>query len=90
MTIPLAHAVLGQGEMALLYAQKCLDYFLANPETDWDLAFAHLEMANAAVVIKDATRYQEYYERVKELGEAIVEEEDRRIFMEELGKVILT
>ena len=47
-TIAHAHALLKQGEMALIYAQKCLDYFKANPGQDWDTAFAHLEMAHAA------------------------------------------
>jgi hypothetical protein len=85
----LAHALslAGKGEDALHYARRCLAYFEANPAEDWDLAFAHLEVALAAAVRKDSALHARHFARAKELGTAIAEEDDRSVFLDELGRI---
>jgi hypothetical protein len=85
----LAHALslAGKGEEALHYARRCLAFFEENPAEDWDLAFAHLEVALAAAVLKDSALHTRHFARAKELGTAIVEEDDRSVFLEELRRI---
>jgi hypothetical protein len=87
--VTIAHvlATLGEGDQALVYARKCLDYFQANPDEDWDIAFAWLEVAFAASVLGDADLQLSAFRKAEELGNRIKGEEDRRIFQEELAKV---
>ena len=80
------HALLGH-DMALDYAQRCLAFFENNDGEDWDLAFAHAEMAHAAAVIGDYELHARHYAMAKERGLAIKDEEDRNIFMEEFVRI---
>ncbi len=88
----LAHALstLGHGEMALACARRCLDFFEHNDCADWDLAFAHAEIAFAAAILGDADLHARHYTIAKARGEAIKEDEDRKIFFDELNKMPTT
>jgi len=81
------HALRGEGEMALRYAQSCLAFFENNAGEDWDLAFAHAEMAFAAAVKGDAELHARHYSEAKRRGEAIQEEEDRKVFLDVLSRI---
>jgi hypothetical protein len=87
--VTLAHmlSLVEQGNAALFYARRGLEFFEANPVTDWDIAFAHAEMAFAAAVCGDADLHASHYARARQLGEAIAEEEDRKIFLGEFAKL---
>lgn len=87
--VTLAHvlALLGQGELALNYARRCLAFFENNPCEDWDLAFGHAEMAHAAAYCGDHTLHSFHYARANELGQAIQDEEDRQVFLAEFAKI---
>ena len=87
--VTLAHALAlaGQGEQAMLYARRCLEYFEKQPATDWDFAFAHAEVAFAAHVQGDAILHREYYTKALESGNAIVDPEERQVFMTELARI---
>ncbi len=87
LTLAHAHALLGRGELALAYALRCLALFEAGEGEDWDLAFAHAEVAFAAAVLGDADRHARHYAAARQHGEAIAGEADRRIFMEELARI---
>ncbi len=87
VTLAQVHALLGQGDLALEYAQSCLEYFQENPAEDWDLAFAHLVMAHAAAAASDAVLHTRHYEEARRLGEAIADEGDRTVFYEELASI---
>ena len=87
VTLAHAHALLGQGEQALHYAQRCLAFFESNVGEDWDVAFAHAEMAFAAAVLGDADLHAKHYAQAKKLGEAIQEEEDRTVFLDVLARI---
>ena len=87
--VTLAHvlALYGQGDQAMFYARRSLEYFEKHPATDWDTAFALAEVSFAAYVQGDAASHQQYYNKARLSGEAIVDPEDRRIFMAELGRI---
>jgi len=81
------HALLGQGEAALAYARRCLAFCEAEECEDWDLAFAHSHMALAAHSAGAAALHALHYATAQELGAAIKEEEDRKIFLDELTRI---
>ncbi len=87
VTLAHAHALLGQGDMALLYARRCLAWFESNPCEDWDLAFAHAEMAHAAAMLRDAPLHAKHYAEAQSRGAAIQNDEDRRAFLDELARI---
>ncbi|MDD5468266.1 MAG: hypothetical protein PHS96_10700 [Anaerolineales bacterium] len=82
-----AHALCSHGELAWHYARRCLSFFEANPAEDWDLAFAHAAMALAAAANQDAGLHARHYALAKEYGQAIKDEEDRRIFWQEFARI---
>jgi hypothetical protein len=87
VTLSHAHSLLGDGDLALGYARRALDFFEHNECEDWDLAFAHLEIALAAAVLGEADLHAGHYATARTLGEAIQEEEDRQVFLEEFDRI---
>jgi hypothetical protein len=87
VTLAHAHALLGHGPLALEYAQRCLAYFESNPAEDWDIAFAHAEVAHAAAVLGNAELHARYYAAARASGEAIANEEDRAVFVAEFARI---
>ncbi|MBN2549047.1 MAG: hypothetical protein JXB15_07820 [Anaerolineales bacterium] len=87
ITLAHVHALQRHGALAITYAQRCLDFFENQESADWDIAFAHLEMALAASVIGDTDLHARHYALAEKLGTAIKEEEDRKIFLDELGRI---
>jgi len=87
VTLSFAHALLGHPGMALHYAKSCLAFFESNPCEDWDLAFAHAAMAQAAAVAGDEELHARHYALAKERGQSISGPEDRRVFMESFSRV---
>ena len=72
---------------AMRYARRCLNFFNTNPGEDWDMAFAHAEMAYAAAVSGDKYLHSYHYQQANRLGENIVEQEDRKVFLDTLKKI---
>ena len=87
VTLSYAHALLGHPGMALHYAKSSLAFFATNECEDWDLAFAHAAMAQAAAVAHDKELHARHYALAKARGDAIQGAEDRRIFMESFSRV---
>lgn len=87
--VTVAHvlALLNQGPLALEYARRCLAFFESQGGEDWDLAFAHAELAHAAAKCGDHTLHSYHYARARELGEAIQEADDRQVFLEEFARI---
>lgn len=82
--ILLAHALslVDNGDQAMQYALSALSFFEAGNGEDWDLAFAHLEASLAAATQGDQQQHRLHYQKAHELGEAIHEPEDQKIFMQ--------
>lgn len=81
------HAMLGNGAQSLAYARGCLAFFEAGHGEDWDLAFAHMEMAFAGAVLGDAALHSLHYGAAQRAGEAIADAEDRAVFLVEFGRI---
>lgn len=87
MTLAHIWAVLGNGEQAQKYAKQCLDFFEANHGEEWDIAFAHAEMAYAAYVRGDHAAHVRHHAEADRLGQAMKSEEDKSVFMEEFSRI---
>ena len=87
--ILLAHALalFGKGDDAKEYARSALSFFEAGNGEDWDIPFAHLEMALAAASQGDYDRHRLHYDLARSTGEVISEQEDRDIFFHELARI---
>lgn len=81
------HSLLGQGDLALGFAQAALDFFEHNDCEDWDLAFGHAEVAYAAAVTGDEVLHAKHYDAAKRRGETIADEIDRTIFLGSFAQV---
>jgi hypothetical protein len=80
MLLGRVYAALGVGDAAVAYARRSFDYLVAHDPPDWEIAFAHAILAHAAFSARDAASHTRNYEKAKELGDAIADPEDRRIF----------
>jgi len=87
ITLAHIHALLGHGQDAMKYALRALAFFESSPAEDWDLAFAHSELAFAAAVLGDEYLHAKHYALAKEQGEAIKEDENRQVFLDEFAKI---
>lgn len=87
ITLAHVHALLGQGDFALQYAQRSLAFFESHPSADWDIAFATMEVAFAAAVAGNSELHADYYRMARQLGDNIAEEEDRKIFLAEIARI---
>jgi hypothetical protein len=74
------YAALGRGQDALSYAQQSFDYLAAHEPPDWEIAFSHAILANAAYAAHEDKLHRQHYARARELGEAISDPEDKEIF----------
>ena len=85
----LAHvnALLGDGLAARRFAERCLAFCETKQCEDWDLAFAHAEMAHAAAVEGKAELHARHFAAAKEKGTAIKDDEERRMFFETFARI---
>jgi len=86
-TLSHALSLAGKGDVALEHAKRSLSFFEKGEGTDWDVAFAHAEIALAAAVIGDKGLHKKHYALAKQKGETIKADEDKKIFLEEFAKV---
>jgi hypothetical protein len=80
MLLGQAYAQAGEGKQAMFYARRCQDYFAAHETKDWEIAFVHGVLANAARAAGDEALYAEHYAMATKLREVIADSEDREIF----------
>ena len=87
MTLAHVHSLLGNGDQALYYAGRCLSFFEQNEGEDWDLAFAHAEMALATATCGDHDTCRKHVALAQETGATIKNDEDRKAFDEEFARI---
>jgi hypothetical protein len=80
MLMGMAHAMAGDGALALRYATSSFNYFNEHEAPDWEQAFAHATLAAAAKAAGRADLHATHYAEAARLGEAIADAEDRTIF----------
>jgi hypothetical protein len=80
MLLAQVHALVGDGERAIVYATPMRDFFVARDDTpDWELAFAHAIYANAARVAGQRDAYIAAYAQAAQALDAIADTQDREI-----------
>ncbi len=76
------HALLGNGALALRYAQRSYDFFAARPDTpDWEIAFAHAVLAHAAHAAGHAELHALRHASASDLGARVTDATEREIFL---------
>jgi hypothetical protein len=81
------YAVLGRGEPALDYAQRCLDRCLENEIGDWDLAFAYEALARAHKVAGNDAEFERNLALAGDSGAKISDAEDRELLDKNLAEL---
>lgn len=74
------HALLGNGELAMRYAGASFAYLSAHGCDEWERAFAHAVLANAAAAAGNGELHLRHHGMAKDIGLALPNAEDRRIF----------
>jgi hypothetical protein len=87
MLLGFAHALAGDGPLALRYATSSFNYFNEHGAPDWEQAFAHAVLAAAAKAAGNHDLHAEHYAEAARLGEAIADAEDREVFMRSFRQV---
>jgi len=87
MLLGFAHAVAGDGPLALRYAMASFNYFNEHEAPDWEQAFAHATLAAAARAAGEADLHAEHYAEAARLGAAIADADDREVFMRSFRRV---
>ena len=81
-------ARIGESELALRHARRCLELVEEHPDVmeDWDLAFAEEALARALSAKGDMAAGRAHLARARELTEKVADQEDRGIVESELGR----
>jgi hypothetical protein len=79
--------VLGNTQMAMQYAQHCLELTEQHKDqlSDFDFAFAYECMARAQALAGNQVQAQKYIAMADKAGAAIKDEEDRQIFFDDFN-----
>ena len=80
-----AHALAGNGSLAMKYARRCHHYFAVREFPDWEIAFVHAVLANAARAAGEEALYAEQAALAERAGEAIADKGDREAFERTFG-----
>jgi len=81
------YAILRRSEPALYHGLRCLAVCRENRIRDFALAFAYEALARASAVAGDRKGREIYLGRARAAGEAIREEEDRKLFFSDLATI---
>ena len=82
-----AHALVGHGDTALVYAKAVSAYFEEVDAPDWEAAYIDTILAHAAKVAGDDRLYDETYPIAQALVEAIADPEDKAIVMKTFEQI---
>ena len=82
-----AAIAVGQSEVALRHAERCLELCRDNPNVieDWDVAFAEEAIARAHAAAGNMPSAGEHQKIAADLGAAIADDDDREVFLAELA-----
>lgn len=87
LLLGMAHALAGEGTLALRYAMLAFNYFNEHEASDWEQAFAHATLAAAARSAGDQALHTEHYAEADRLGQAIAEAANRDVFLRSFSQV---
>ncbi len=77
---------LNQPRQSLSHAERCMKITSSHSQEmkDFDLAYAHEALARANAHLGDTELARRHLSKARELGEQILDDEDRGIFMDDL------
>ena len=77
----LAHvlALAGEGDRARQHARAAYDFITSRESPEWEVAFAHAVLANAAAASRDSSAHAEHYAQARRIGAGLPEGE-REVF----------
>ena len=80
--------LVGERELALQHAQRCLDLVRAHPDVmeDWDEPFAHEALARAFASLGDLDSARRSYEMARVLTASVADDGDRGVLEGELAR----
>lgn len=86
--IAFLHAEIGDGSAAQRWARRCLEEMTAAPEEmkDWDWAFGYEALARALAAAGSREEARATKAKARELGDAIADPGDRKVFDESFVK----
>ena len=87
MLLGMAHALAGDGPLALRYATSSFNYFNEHEAPVWEQAFAHATLAAAAKAAGEPALHAEHYAEAVRLADTIAEPEDRDVFMRSFRQI---
>jgi hypothetical protein len=87
MLLGQVHALLGDGAPALRYARRSHEYIASHASPDWEIAFSHAVLANAAHAAHEFSLYDREYALAKRLGAEISDAEEKEIFERTFARV---
>ena len=74
------YALLDQGDMAMHYAKRNLEFVMGRESPPWELAFSHAVMAHAASKAGNPALHATEYGLARSLGESLEDPDEREIF----------
>lgn len=83
-----AALAVGLADVGLRHARRCRELcdLHASGLEDWDLAFAEEALARALAAVGDLGAAREHLAAAARLGAEIADDDDREVFLEELGR----
>lgn len=78
------NALLGRGQEAIRYGQRCLDTCLQQEIGDFDLAYAYEALMRAHLVLGEEAQAQEFEQLARRAAEQIAKQEDKDWFLKDL------
>ena len=81
------HAILGNGATAQRFARASHAFLTTVDTPDWEIAFSHAVMANAAAAAKDPAAHRLHHAAARAAGDRIAGGEDRAIFEATFARV---
>ncbi len=81
MLLARAHAIAGNGTLALRYAERSHDFLASQESPDWEMAFSHAMLAHAHHAAGQVPEHAQLYAQAQALGKAIADPEDRKVFL---------
>lgn len=74
------HALLGHGSVAMRHARTAFESITSRRSPEWEVAFAHAVLANAASAAGDHALHAQHHALAKSMGRALASAEEREIF----------
>ncbi|HMA69556.1 MAG TPA: hypothetical protein VKN74_06755 [Candidatus Mcinerneyibacterium sp.] len=77
-------SVIGKPDLAIYYAERCMNITKKHNFVDFDLAYAYEALARAYASKGNSEKFAKYYKNASEAGKKIEKKENKTLFMNDL------